>query len=146
MIRSRKNLSVQCRTSLFKTKWGKKILAEDEIKGVRDIFWEVFLVVMRCLGFFLIIVVFSCLVLFNSLQPHGLNHASFRILHYLPEFAQTQVHWVSYTIQPFYPLLPSSPPTLSLSQHQDLFQGVAFHFRWSKYWNFSLSPSNDYSG
>ena len=44
------------------------------------------------------------------------------VLHYLPEFAQTHVHWVSDTTQPSHPLLPSSPPALNLSQ--DLFQSV----------------------
>ena len=37
-------------------------------------------------------------------------------------FLQTHVHWVNDTIQPSHPLSPSSPPALSLSQHQDLFQ------------------------
>ena len=31
------------------------------------------------------------------------------------------------------------------SQHQGLFQWV-FHIRWPKYWSFSISPSNEYSG
>ena len=49
---------------------------------------------------------------------------SFPILHYLPEFAQTHVCWVSDAIQPSHPLLSSSPPALTLSQHQCLFQRV----------------------
>ena len=32
----------------------------------------------------------------------------FSVLHYLPEFAQTHVHWVSDAIQPSLPLLPAS--------------------------------------
>ena len=44
------------------------------------------------------------------------------VLHYLPEFAQTHVHGVNDTIQPFHPLLPSSLPALNLFQHQGLFQ------------------------
>ena len=46
---------------------------------------------------------------------------SFLILHYLPEPAQTHVHWVGDTIQPSHPLLSPSPPALNLSQHQGLF-------------------------
>ena len=43
----------------------------------------------------------------------------FAVLHYLPEFAQTHVLWVTDAIQPSYPTLsPSSPPALNLSQHQ----------------------------
>jgi len=48
----------------------------------------------------------------------------FPVLNYLPEFAQTHVHWVGDTIQPSYPLLPPSPLALNLSQHQGLFQWV----------------------
>ena len=49
----------------------------------------------------------------------------FPLCHYLPEHAQTHVHWVSDTIQPSHPLLTPSPPDLSLSQHQGLFQWVS---------------------
>ena len=45
----------------------------------------------------------------------------FPVLHCLPEFAQTHVHWVSDAIQPSHPLLPPSPPVLNLSQHQGFF-------------------------
>ena len=37
-----------------------------------------------------------------------------------PEFAKTHLHWVSDAIQPSHPLLPPSPPALSLSHHQSL--------------------------
>ena len=40
----------------------------------------------------------------------------FPILHYLPEFANTPVYWVSDAIQPYHPLF-SSPPAFNLSQH-----------------------------
>ena len=46
----------------------------------------------------------------------------FPVLHYLQDFAQAHVHCVSDAIQPSHPLLPPSPPVLSLSQHQGLFQ------------------------
>ena len=42
--------------------------------------------------------------------------------HQLPEFTQTDVHWVGDAIQPSYSLLSPSPPALNLSQHQGLFQ------------------------
>ena len=46
------------------------------------------------------------------------------------------------------PLSPTFPPVLSLSQHQSLFQWVAVHIKWPKYWSFSFStsPSNEYWG
>ena len=65
-----------------------------------------------------------------------------------PGFAQTHVHWVSDGIQPSHPLLLPSPPALSLSQHQNLFQWVSSSHQWPKYWSFSfiISLSNEYSG
>ena len=39
-------------------------------------------------------------------------------------WSKTHVHWVGDAIQPFHPLLSPSPPALSLSQHQVLFQWV----------------------
>ena len=45
---------------------------------------------------------------------------AFPVLHYLPKFAQTLVHWLSDAIQASHPL--SSPSlALNLSQHQGLF-------------------------
>ena len=66
--------------------------------------------------------------------------------HQLPEPTQTHVHYVGDAIQPSYPLSSHSPPVLSLSQHQGLFQWV--HIRCPKYWNFSfsISPFSEYSG
>ena len=49
----------------------------------------------------------------------------FPVLHHLPEFARTLLHWVSDAIQPSYPLSSPSPPALNLSQHQDLSQWVS---------------------
>ena len=49
----------------------------------------------------------------------------FPVLQYLPEFAQTFVHWVNDAIQLSYPLSPPSPPALNLSQHQSVFQWVS---------------------
>ena len=36
----------------------------------------------------------------------------FPVLHYLPEFAQTRVHWISDAIQPSHPLSPQMQPSL----------------------------------
>ena len=49
----------------------------------------------------------------------------FPVLHYLPELAHTHAHRVGDAIQPSHPLLPPSPPALSLSQQQGLFQWVS---------------------
>ena len=42
-------------------------------------------------------------------DPIDYSTPGFSVLHYLPEFTQTHVHWVNDTMQPFHPLLPSSP-------------------------------------
>ena len=73
----------------------------------------------------------------------------FPVLHYLPEFIQNHVHGVNDAIQPSHLLLlPSSPPALSLSQHQGFYNESALCMRYLKYWSFSISisPSNEYSG
>ena len=76
------------------------------------------------------------------LWPHSLWRAAARqaSLHYLLEFAQIHVHWVGDAIQPSHPLLPLSPPALNL------YQWVVLCIRWPKYWSWSFSPSNEYSG
>ena len=68
---------------------------------------------------------FSHSVMSDSLRPHGLQHARhFPVIHHLPEFAQTHIHWVDDAIQPFRPL-SSPPPAFSLSQHQGRFNESA---------------------
>ena len=84
-------------------------------------------------------------------HPMDCGMPDFPVLHYLQEsdrHAQTHVHWVYDVIQPSHPMLPSSPPTFSLSQHQGLFTCVSPLIRGPKYcnFNFSTSPSNEYSG
>ena len=59
------------------------------------------------------------------LRPIDYSTPGFPVLHCLPEFIQTHVHWVSDAIQPSHPLSSPSPSTFSLSQHQGLFQWVS---------------------
>ena len=68
---------------------------------------------------------FSCQVMSDSCDPMDSSIPGFPVLHYLPEFAQTHVHWVSDAIQPSHPLPSPSPPALSLPQHQGLSQWVS---------------------
>ena len=60
----------------------------------------------------------------DSLRPHGCSTPGFPVLYYLPEFGQTNVHWVSDAIQPLCPLSSPSPLAFNLSQRQGLFQWV----------------------
>ena len=100
----------------------------------------------------------------NSFQLHGQWQSTLPCSHYLPELAQTHVHWVDDAIPPSHPLAPFSLPALRFSQHQSLFQwvsslhqvlelpsifyGMLQYFIPSKCWSFSfsISPSNEYSG
>ena len=58
--------------------------------------------------------------------------------HQLPELTQTHVHRVGEAIQPAHPLLPPSPPTFNLSQHQGLFQLVSSLHQVAKVLEFQL--------
>ena len=62
-----------------------------------------------------------CLILCD---PMDCSTPGFPDLHHLPEFAQTHVHWVGYTMKPSHSLSPTSPPALNISQHQGVFQWV----------------------
>ena len=45
----------------------------------------------------------------------GCSMPGFLVLHHLPEFAQTHVHWVGDAIQPSHPRSSPSPPAFNLS-------------------------------
>ena len=57
-------------------------------------------------------------------DPMDCRTSGFPVHHQLPKLAQTHVHQVSDAIQQSHPLSIPSPPALSLSQHQGLFQWV----------------------
>ena len=58
-------------------------------------------------------------------DPMDCNTPGLPIHHQVPEFTQTQVHWVGDAILPSHPLLSPSPPAFNLSQHQGLFKWVS---------------------
>ena len=62
-----------------------------------------------------LLLLFSCPVMSVSLWPHGLQQPGLPVAPHLPEFAQVHVHCICDAIQPFHPLMPSSP-ALNLSQ------------------------------
>ena len=55
-------------------------------------------------------------------DPMDCSTPGLPVHHQLPELAQTHIHQVGDAIQPPHPLSSPSPPALSLSQHQGLFQ------------------------
>ena len=81
-------------------------------------------------------------------DPIECSTPGFLVLHYLPEYAHTHVHWVSDASQPSHLLaplvfLPSVFPSIKVFSNE-----LAFPIRWPKSWSFSfsISPSNEYSG
>ena len=75
----------------------------------------------------------SCLTLCD---PMNSSTSGFPVLHYLPEFAQTHVHWVSDAIQPSHLLSSPSPPIFPSSGS---FCMSALCIRCPKHWSFSFS-------
>ena len=70
----------------------------------------------------------------------------FLVHHKFLEPTQTHVHLVSDAVQRSHPLLPPSPPTFNLSQHQGLFQWVSSFYQVAKVLGFQLHhPSSEYS-
>ena len=86
--------------------------------GVIHIF-DVFMVIL----YLNLLLLYSHLLMSDSLQSHGLQDARPARLHRLLKFGQVHTYCISDTIQPCH-LLMSSSPALSLSQHQGLFQRV----------------------
>ena len=66
--------------------------------------------------------------------------------HQLPEPTQTHVHHVGDAIQPSHPLLPLLLPPSIFPRIRIFFNESVLCIRWPKYWSFSLSASNEYSG
>ena len=65
-------------------------------------------------------IVVNCLVAQSCLtlcDPMDCSTPGFSSLHYLLEFTQGHVHWVSDAIQPSHPLSSPSPPAFNLPQH-----------------------------
>ena len=87
----------------------------------------------------------SCWTLCN---PMDCSTSGFPVLHCLPEFAQTHVHWVSDAISPSQPLLPASLPASIFPSIRVFSNESALHISLPKYWSFSfsISPSNEYPG
>ena len=77
----------------------------------------------------------SCPTLHN---PMDQSTPGFPVHHQLPESTQTHLHRVGDAIQPSHPLLSPSPPALSLSQHQGLFQWVSSSHQVAKGLEFQL--------
>ena len=104
-----------------------------------EIEWRSFLEMYQCCCS----VTKSCLTLCD---PVDCSTPGFPVCYHLLEFAQTHVHWV---MMPFNHLIlyhclllpPSIFPSIRVFSIES-----ALCIRWPKYWRFSISPSNEYSG
>ena len=92
---------------------------------------------------------FSCSVVSDSLQPHGLQHVRLPCPSPTPEACSNSCPsslsyhpTISSSAVPFSPCFQSFPSSGSFSNE------LALHIKWSKYWgfSFSISPSKEYSG
>ena len=77
----------------------------------------------------------SCLTLCD---PMNRSTPGLPVHHQLPEFTQTNVHWVRDAIKPSHPLSSPSPPIHNPSQCQSLFQWVNSSHEVSKVLEFQL--------
>ena len=93
--------------------------------------------------------VFSCFSVTQSYmticKPMDHSTSGLPVLNHFLKFVQTHVHWAGDAIQPSCALLmlPSTSPSIRVFSNE-----LTLHIRWPKYWsfNFSISPSNEYSG
>ena len=94
------------------------------------------------------LLLFSPSVMYDSLQPHGLNAAhkaslSFTISWSLLKLMSIELVILSKHLHLCLPLLlPSVFSSIKVFSNE-----LAFHIRWPKYWmfSFSISPSSEYS-
>ena len=91
---------------------------------------------------------FSCSIVSDSLQPHGLQHTrlpckSITNSWSLLKFMFIKLVMPSNHLILWHPLLPlpSIFPSIRVFSNESV-----FHIRWPKYQSFSISPSNEYSG
>ena len=86
--------------------------------------------------------------MYNSLQPHGLQHTRLPCPSPTPGACSKScpLSWWYHTTISF-SVVPSPPP-FNLSQHQGFSNESVLRIRWPKYWSFSfsISHSNAYSG
>ena len=74
-------------------------------------------------------------------DPMDCSTPGLTVHHPLPEFTQTQVHWVGDAIQPSHPLSTPSRLLPSIFPSIRVFSNESVLIRWPKYWSFSFSIS-----
>ena len=90
---------------------------------------------------------FSCSVVWDTLQPHGLQHSrppvQYQLLELLKLMSIESVMPSNRIILCHSLLLPSIFPQIKVFSNESVLR-----IRWTKYWSFSfnITPSNEYSG
>ena len=82
----------------------------------------------------------------DSLRPHRLQHARVPCPSPTPGACSNSCPSSQWCLPTISSSIIPSPPAFNLSQHQGLFHGSVLCIRWPKYWSFSISPFNKYSG
>ena len=135
-----------CFLSLWELVWNctKDVNFEGKFNSTR--FFDYVHLSFSSKAFCMYVCIFSPRVMSDSLRPHGLQHARPPWPSPSPGVCPSSCplnRWC-------YPAIASSVTLFSsafnLSQHQGLFQWVSCLHQWPKYWSFSISPSNEYSG
>ena len=91
---------------------------------------------------------FSCLIMSDSLWPHRLQHSSLSCSSLTPRVSSSShplIRWCHPTISSSVTPFSSCPQSFPLSVFSNK---LTLHIRWPKYWSFifSISPSKEYSG
>ena len=88
-----------------------------------------------------------CQLCLTLCDPMYCSTPGFPVLHHVPEFAQTHVHWIGDVIQPSHPLSPLLLLPSVFLNIRVFSSELTLLIRWPKYWSFSfsISPFNEYS-
>ena len=147
-----RNFSLCLESSCVYFKQDEIKMNKDESSNIQFILWFLVQLPFPIRGFFdelledLISYLILTLVQFSWVtqlcptlcDPMDCSTPGLPVHHQLQELAQTHVHWVGDAIQPSHPLSSPSPPALSLSQHQSLFQWVSYSHQVAKVLEFQL--------
>ena len=125
--------SILCDTSTIRSLWIKLFIDEKQLVWTtllqfleQILFFKLRIFSLYFIWFVVAYLKICCSVTQSWLtlcNPTDCSRPGFLVFHYLPEFAQTYVHWVDDATQSSNPLLLPSP-ALNLSQYQCLFQWV----------------------
>ena len=105
------------------------VIVKNAMEGVREEWW-IIIVEGRWIKNYILLLV-SCLVLSDSLQPHGLQHARLPYPSLSPRICSNScpLSWWCHPTASFSVLFS---PALNLSQHQGLFQWVSSSYQVAK--------------